>query len=323
MAGKLKAALDSRQDETVMIMARTDAIATDGFQAALDRMSLYREIGADILFVEAPTDLDQLRRIPAELDGPCVVNLIDGGATPVLSASEFQDMGYAGCVMPVTATHVIVKALKAYYGDLLENGDLRDAMASRRRLSGLHRARRPFAAAGGGAGLSRRRASIDRHGGRAVTRKPFEDSRNTPLADLRVLDLTRLAAGNMLTHMMADFGADVIKVERPGAGDDLRRFGTNEAWWKVYSRSKRSLALNLGSGEGRDILLKLAETADVLVENFVPGTLERMGIGPEVLMARNPSLVIARVSGWGQTGPYGAEAGLWQPDRSDVRLCPR
>ena len=128
MAGKLKAALDSRQDETVMIMARTDAIATDGFQAALDRMSLYREIGADILFVEAPTDLDQLRRIPAELDGPCVVNLIDGGATPVLSASEFQDMGYAACVMPVTATHVIVKALKAYYGDLLENGDLRDAM---------------------------------------------------------------------------------------------------------------------------------------------------------------------------------------------------
>ena len=128
MAGKLKAALDSRQDESVMIMARTDAIATDGFQAALDRMALYREIGADILFVEAPTDLDQLRRIPSELDGPCLVNLIDGGATPILSAGEFQDMGYAACVMPVTATHVIVKALKAYYGDLLENGDLREAM---------------------------------------------------------------------------------------------------------------------------------------------------------------------------------------------------
>ena len=128
MAGKLKAALDSRQDETVMIMARTDAIATDGFQAALDRMALYREIGADILFVEAPTDLDQLRRIPAELDGPCLVNLIDGGATPILAAAEFQDMGYAACVMPVTATHVVVKALKAYYGDLLANGDLREAM---------------------------------------------------------------------------------------------------------------------------------------------------------------------------------------------------
>ena len=128
MAGKLKAMLDSRQDETVMIMARTDAIATDGIQAALDRMSLYCEIGADILFVEAPTDLDQLRRIPAELDGPCIVNLIDGGATPILSASEFQELGYAACVMPVTATHVIVKALQAYYGDLLENGDLREAM---------------------------------------------------------------------------------------------------------------------------------------------------------------------------------------------------
>ncbi|MYA89319.1 MAG: CoA transferase, partial [Boseongicola sp. SB0662_bin_57] len=143
-----------------------------------------------------------------------------------------------------------------------------------------------------------------------MTRKPFEDRRNTPLADLRVLDLTRLAAGNMLTHMMADFGADVIKVERPGAGDDLRRFGTNETWWKAYSRSKRSLALNLRSDEGRDILLKLAETADVLVENFVPGTLERRGIGPEVLMARNPSLVVARVSGWGQTGPYARKPGF-------------
>ncbi|MEM1049690.1 MAG: oxaloacetate decarboxylase [Pseudomonadota bacterium] len=128
MAAKLKAALDTRSDETVMIMARTDAIATDGFQAALDRMALYREIGADILFIEAPTDLDQLRRIPDALDGPCIVNLIDGGATPILSASEFQEMGYAACVMPVTATHVIARALQAFYGDLLKNGDLREAM---------------------------------------------------------------------------------------------------------------------------------------------------------------------------------------------------
>lgn len=128
MAGKLKAALDARQDESVMIMARTDAIATDGFQAALDRMALYREIGADILFIEAPTDLDQLRRIPAALEGPCIVNLLDGGATPILSAAEFQELGYAACVMPVTSTHVIVKALQAFYGDLLKNGDLREAM---------------------------------------------------------------------------------------------------------------------------------------------------------------------------------------------------
>jgi len=128
MAGKLKAALDARRDETVMIMARTDAIATDGIQEALDRMALYREIGVDILFVEAPTDLDQLKRIPAELDGPCMVNLIDGGATPLLSASEFQAMGYAACAMPVAATHVVVKALQAFYGELLKNGDLREAM---------------------------------------------------------------------------------------------------------------------------------------------------------------------------------------------------
>ena len=127
MAGKLKAALDARQGDT-MIMARTDAIATDGFQEALDRMALYREIGADILFIEAPTDLEQLRQIPKKLDGPCMVNLIDGGATPLLSAADWQEMGYAACAMPVTATHAVVNVLQAFYGDLMKNGDLRDAM---------------------------------------------------------------------------------------------------------------------------------------------------------------------------------------------------
>jgi len=127
MAGKLKAALDARQGDT-MILARTDAIATDGLLEALDRMALYHEIGVDILFIEAPTDLDQLRRIPEELTGHCMVNLIDGGATPLLSAAEFQDMGYAACAMPVAATHTVVKALQAFYRDLLKNGDLRDAM---------------------------------------------------------------------------------------------------------------------------------------------------------------------------------------------------
>ena len=127
MAGKLKAALDARQGDT-MIMARTDAIATDGLQEALDRMALYHEIGVDILFIEAPTDLGQIRRIPKELAGLCMVNLIDGGATPLLSAAEFQDMGYAACAMPVAATHTVVKALQAFYRDLLKNGDLRDAM---------------------------------------------------------------------------------------------------------------------------------------------------------------------------------------------------
>ena len=127
MVGKLKAALDARQGDT-MIMARTDAIATDGFQEATDRMALYREIGADILFIEAPLHIEQLRRIPEELDGPCMVNLIDGGATPLWSAAEYQDMGYADCAMPVTATHAVMKALQTFYGDLLKNGDLREAM---------------------------------------------------------------------------------------------------------------------------------------------------------------------------------------------------
>ncbi|MEO0916086.1 MAG: CaiB/BaiF CoA-transferase family protein [Pseudomonadota bacterium] len=140
--------------------------------------------------------------------------------------------------------------------------------------------------------------------------RPFENADNSPLSDLRVLDLTRLAAGNMVTHMLADFGADVIKIERPGVGDDLRRFGKHESWWKEYSRSKRSLSLNPRSDEGQEILLKLVETADVFVENFVPGTLEKWGIGPEVLMAQNPDLVVVRVSGWGQTGPYANRPGF-------------
>jgi len=125
MAGKLKAALDTRQDNSVMIMARTDAIATDGIQAALDRMALYREIGADILFIEAPTDLDQLRRIPSELSGPCMVNLIDGGATPPLAPAAFQELGYAACPIPAPPTHVVPKALQSSYEDLLRARDLR------------------------------------------------------------------------------------------------------------------------------------------------------------------------------------------------------
>ena len=139
---------------------------------------------------------------------------------------------------------------------------------------------------------------------------PFDDGASSPLSGLKVLDLTRLAAGNMLTHMLADFGADVVKVERPGVGDDLRRFGKHESWWKEYSRSKRSLSLNPRSEEGQKVLLKLVETADVFVENFVPGTLEKWGIGPDKLMSKNPDLVVVRVSGWGQTGPFAHKPGF-------------
>ena len=139
---------------------------------------------------------------------------------------------------------------------------------------------------------------------------PYQPDAQGPLHRLRVVDMTRLAAGNMMTHMLADFGADVIKIERPGHGDDLRRFGEAESWWKVYARSKRSLALDFKADEGREILVKLIQTADILCENFVPGTLEKWGLGPEELWKLNEKLIIVRVSGWGQTGPYKNKPGF-------------
>ena len=133
-----------------------------------------------------------------------------------------------------------------------------------------------------------------------------------PLHDIRILDLSRLVAGNMLTHTLADFGAEVIKIERPGVGDDLRNWRVDgvSTHWKIYARNKKSLTLDLRQSQGREILLKLAESAQVLVENFVPGTLERWRLGPEQLHQRNPDLIIARVSGWGQTGPYRDKPGF-------------
>jgi crotonobetainyl-CoA:carnitine CoA-transferase CaiB-like acyl-CoA transferase len=133
----------------------------------------------------------------------------------------------------------------------------------------------------------------------------FDPAATGPLAGVRVLDLSRLVAGNMLSLQLADFGADVIKVEPP-AGDPLRdwRDGGKELHWKTYARNKRSIVLNLRHDGAKDALLRLVATADVLIENFRPGTLEEIGLGPEVLQAKNPGLVIVRVSGFGQTGPY-------------------
>ena len=127
-----------------------------------------------------------------------------------------------------------------------------------------------------------------------------------PLENFRVLDLSRLAAGNMVSHMFADFGADVIKVEKPGKGDDLRNWQVNDIahWWAVYSRNKRSIALNLKKEEGLNLLKELVKSADVFIENFVPGTLEKWGVGPDKLLELNKDLVILRISGWGQTGIY-------------------
>jgi len=142
--------------------------------------------------------------------------------------------------------------------------------------------------------------------------KAFDAGHEGPLKDVKVIDMSRLVAGNMLSLFLADFGADVIKVERPGRGDDLRhwREGGQAVYWKVYGRNKRSLALDIKSEEGLEQLKKLIKTSQVLIENFVPGGLEKMGLSPDVLHALNPALVIARVSGWGQTGPYSNKPGF-------------
>ena len=142
--------------------------------------------------------------------------------------------------------------------------------------------------------------------------RKFDAHARGPLAEIRVLDLSRLVAGNMLTMLLADFGADVIKVEREGAGDDLRswREQGHDIYWKVYGRNKRSIVLDLKSQQGLADLKALAAHAHVLVENFVPGQLEKFGLAPEVLWSVNPRLVIARVSGWGQSGPFRHKPGF-------------
>jgi crotonobetainyl-CoA:carnitine CoA-transferase CaiB-like acyl-CoA transferase len=133
----------------------------------------------------------------------------------------------------------------------------------------------------------------------------FDARAEGPLAGVRVLDLSRLVAGNMLSLQLADFGADVIKVEPPG-GDPLRewRDGGKELHWKTYARNKRSIVLDLRKQGAKDTLLRLTQTADVFLENYRPGTLEEMKLGPDVLLARNADLIVVRISGFGQTGPY-------------------
>jgi crotonobetainyl-CoA:carnitine CoA-transferase CaiB-like acyl-CoA transferase len=125
------------------------------------------------------------------------------------------------------------------------------------------------------------------------------------LAGLRVLDLSRLFAGNVLTQILGDFGAEVIKVEPP-AGDALRAWRTSgvSTHWKIYARNKKSLCLELHKPEARELLLRFIPSAQLFVESFRPGTLEKMELAPELLLERNPKLVIIRISGWGQTGPY-------------------
>jgi crotonobetainyl-CoA:carnitine CoA-transferase CaiB-like acyl-CoA transferase len=144
-----------------------------------------------------------------------------------------------------------------------------------------------------------------------LPRKSYDPSATGTLAGVRVLDLSRLVAGNMLTQFLADFGAEVIKVEPP-AGDTLRAWKTKDVQtnWKIYARSKKSLGLELRKPEARELLKKLIPSAQMFIESFRPGTLEKMGLGPEVLLEINPKLVIVRISGWGQAGPYSRRPGF-------------
>ncbi len=140
----------------------------------------------------------------------------------------------------------------------------------------------------------------------------FDASRAGPLQGVRVLDLSRLVAGNMASLQLADFGADVIKIEHPEKGDDLRRWRVDgtDVYWKIYGRNKRSMALNIREDAGRKAFIALVKSAHVLMENFLPGTLEKWDLSPETLHGINPKLIILRISGWGQTGPFRNKPGF-------------
>ncbi|HEX2183844.1 MAG TPA: CaiB/BaiF CoA-transferase family protein [Rubrobacteraceae bacterium] len=160
-----------------------------------------------------------------------------------------------------------------------------------------------------------------------------------PLEGLRVLELGALIAGPFATRIMAEFGAEVVKVERPGAGDPLRTWRyvdprtKTSLWWALQSRNKKLVTLNLGHPEGLGLARRLAAESDILVENFKPGTLEKLGLGWDVLHELNPRLVLVRVSGYGQNGPYRDRPGFanigeamggiryvtGEPDRPPVR----
>ncbi len=136
-----------------------------------------------------------------------------------------------------------------------------------------------------------------------------------PLDDLRVIELGSLLAGPFCGQLLGDFGAEVIKVEDPGAGDPMRQWGREKShglslWWPVVARNKKSITANLRTPEGQRIVRELVAKADVLLENFRPGTLERWGLSPEELWKINPKLVVTRVTGFGQTGPYAERAGF-------------
>ena len=139
-------------------------------------------------------------------------------------------------------------------------------------------------------------------------------SKTPALGGIRVLELGQLVAGPFCGQVLADFGAEVIKCEDPGVGDPLRQWGRERPygkslWWPVAARNKKSITLNLRAIEGQELLRQLVEVSDVLIENFRPGTLEKWGLGYEELSRLNPRMILIRVSGFGQTGPYASRAG--------------
>ncbi len=156
------------------------------------------------------------------------------------------------------------------------------------------------------------------------------------LDGIRVIELGQLIAGPFCGQLLGDMGAEVIKVEPPGQGDPMRNWGRGDdkLWWEVVSRNKKAVSANLRVAQGQDLVRKLAAKADILIENFKPGTIEKWGLGPDALHAINPRLIIVRVSGYGQTGPYSERAGFggigeamggWRyfvgdPDRAPSRM---
>lgn len=138
--------------------------------------------------------------------------------------------------------------------------------------------------------------------------------RQGPMTDIRVIEMGQLLAGPFCGQLLADFGAEVIKIEQPGEGDPMREWGREKPygkslWWPVVARNKKSLTLNLRTPEGQQVVRDLVATSDILIENFRPGTLEKWNLGPEELHKINPGLVLVRVTGFGQTGPYSKRAG--------------
>ena len=140
----------------------------------------------------------------------------------------------------------------------------------------------------------------------------FKTKNVGPLKGFRVLDLSRVVAGNMTSLQLADFGAEVIKVEPLPDGDPLRTWkqGGESTFWKVYSRNKKSIGLDFRSPDFKEIISHLIMSSDVMIENFRPGTLEKMGFGFDTLKQINPKLILLRISGFGQTGTYKSRPGF-------------